>query len=64
MDPRTGRPHIYEHNVQENEVEDVLGKPVEDRVGSEGSRIAVGQTELVGTYASFMFQIHNRIQRS
>lgn len=39
MDPRTGEPHIYNHNVKENEVEDVLAKPIEDRVGTEGSRV-------------------------
>jgi hypothetical protein len=31
--------------VNESEVEEVLAKPIEDRVGSEGSRVAVGQTE-------------------
>jgi hypothetical protein len=45
IDPATGQPHIYRHNVLEHEVEEVLGKPVEDRAGSEGSRVAVGQTE-------------------
>jgi hypothetical protein len=45
IDPGTGQPHIYNHDVEENEVEEVLGKPIEDRAGSEGSRVAVGQTE-------------------
>lgn len=45
LDPATGQPHIYQHNVQENEVEEVLARPIEDRVGSEGSRVALGQTE-------------------
>ena len=44
MDPQTGLPHIYGHAVQENEVEDVLRKPGEDRPGKENSRIAMGQT--------------------
>jgi hypothetical protein len=39
------QPHIYRHNVQENEVEEVLGKPIEDRAGTEGSRVAIGQTD-------------------
>jgi hypothetical protein len=37
----TGEPHIYDHNVTEAEVEDVLARPIEDRPGSEGSRVAV-----------------------
>jgi hypothetical protein len=36
---------FYNHDVKENEVEDILAMPIEDRVGTEGSRIAVGQTE-------------------
>lgn len=44
IDPDTSLPHIYRHNVSENEVEDVLLKPGEDRLGREGSRIALGQT--------------------
>ncbi len=44
LDPDTGVPHIYEHDVNEEEVEDVLQRPSEDRPGTEGSRIALGQT--------------------
>jgi uncharacterized DUF497 family protein len=44
FDPGTGQPHIYKHGVDEEEVEDVLDGPGEDRPGHEGSRIAVGQT--------------------
>jgi hypothetical protein len=43
-DPETGCPHIYKHGVYEDEVEDVLNSPGEDRPGSEGSRISIGQT--------------------
>ncbi|MGH8650441.1 MAG: hypothetical protein ACREUP_14235 [Burkholderiales bacterium] len=32
------------HRVEEYEVEEVLGKPVEDRPGREGSRVAIGRT--------------------
>ena len=32
-------------NVSEEEVEDVLRRPGEDRPGDDGARIAVGQTE-------------------
>ncbi len=44
IDQETGNPHIYEHDVWENEVEDVLKRPGEDRPGRENSRIAIGQT--------------------
>jgi hypothetical protein len=44
IDPETDLPHIYNHDVRENEVEDVLLKPGEDRSGKENSRIAIGQT--------------------
>jgi uncharacterized protein DUF4258 len=44
IDPSTGLPHIYNHGVYEDEVEDVLTSPDEDRPGTEGSRIALGQT--------------------
>ena len=44
LDPATGLPHIYNHNVDEVEVIEVLEKPGEDRAGSEGSRVALGQT--------------------
>ena len=45
IDPSTGEPHIYNDDIEENEVDEVLSKPIEDRVGSEGSRVAIGQTE-------------------
>ena len=45
IDPETRLPHFYNHDVQEEEVEDVLRKPGEDRPGKENSRIAIGQTK-------------------
>jgi hypothetical protein len=51
VDPATGEPHIYGHNVRENDIEDVLARPIEDRVGRDESRVAVGQTEADGTCA-------------
>ncbi len=45
IDPSTGVPHIHRHGIDENEVEDVLARPIEDRPGREGSRIALGQTK-------------------
>jgi len=44
IDPATNLPHIYNHDVEEEEVEDVLDNPGEDRPGRDGSRVAIGQT--------------------
>lgn len=44
LDRETGEPHIHRHAVTEDEVQEVLVRPLEDRPGSEGSRVAVGQT--------------------
>ncbi len=44
LDPDSGEPHLYRHQVTETEAEDVLRRPIEDRVGREGSRVAIGQT--------------------
>ena len=44
IDPETGLPHIYGHEVEETEVEEVLSSPAEDRPGPEGSRVAIGKT--------------------
>ena len=45
VDPGTGQPHIYGHGVDESEVEDVLSAPAEDRPGSDGARVALGQAQ-------------------
>jgi hypothetical protein len=44
VDPETEAPHIHNHDVDEDEVADVLANPGEDRVGGEGSRVAIGRT--------------------
>ena len=44
VDPKTGAPHIHEHDVMEAEVEEVLLHPGEDRLGRNGSRVAIGRT--------------------
>ncbi len=54
IDPETGLPHIYNHNVSEAEVEEILSKPGEDRQGEEGSRVAIGKTE-VGRYLRVIY---------
>lgn len=44
VDPDSGEPHIYRHRVAEGEAEDVLRRPLEDRIGRDGARVAIGQT--------------------
>ena len=44
VDPESGLPHIYKHDVEENEVEEILFNPGEDRPGKEGARVALGRT--------------------
>jgi hypothetical protein len=44
IDPETEQPHIYNHDVAESEVEDVLSTAGEDRPGEDGARVAIGQT--------------------
>jgi len=44
IDPVTGEPHIHSHGVREEEVEEVIGNPTEDRAGREEARVAIGQT--------------------
>ena len=54
-DVDTNLPHIYNHGVTEEEVEDVLRRPMEEAKTGGGSRIAIGQTR-TGRYSrSFMF---------
>lgn len=43
IDPETDAPHIYNHQVSEAEVKDVLRRPGEDRPAQDGARMAVGQ---------------------
>lgn len=44
-DPETGLPHIYNHGVPEDEVEDVLLNLGEDWLGRRKTRNALGQTQ-------------------
>ena len=53
-DQETGLPHIYDHDVSEDEVEDVLLNPGEDRAGRDNSRIAIGQTR-AGRYLRVIY---------
>lgn len=45
IDPETDEPHIYEHGVTEEEVEEVLRHPADDFPGRGSSRIALGTTD-------------------
>ncbi|MCL4832541.1 MAG: DUF4258 domain-containing protein [Caldilineaceae bacterium] len=54
IDPETDEPHIYGHDVDEDEIEDILQSPGEDRPGRDGSRVAVGQTR-VGRYLRVIY---------
>ena len=54
IDPETGLPHIYRHQVNEDEVKDILRRPGEDRPGREGSRIAIGKTS-AGRYLRVVY---------
>lgn len=54
IDPQTKQPHIYNHNVTEDEVGDVLTSPGEDRLGRDGSRVAIGQTR-AGRYLKVIY---------
>ena len=54
IDPETDQPHIDRHRVIEREVEEVLRRPLEDRPGRKGSRIALGQTQ-AGRYRRVIY---------
>lgn len=44
IDPESEEPHIVGHGVTEEDVCDVLTRPLEDRPGRDGARVALGQT--------------------
>lgn len=45
LDRETGEPHIHNHGVSEEEVEEVLQNPGELRPGAQDSWVAIGSTE-------------------
>lgn len=53
-DPNTGLPHIYSHDVTEDEVWKVLRSRGEDLPGTRGSRIKLGQTA-AGRYLQVIY---------
>jgi hypothetical protein len=54
IDPESGAPHIYRHDVSMEEAEDILARPLEDRPGREGARVAIGQTR-AGRYLRVIY---------
>ncbi len=54
LDLQTGEPHIHRHGITEEDAEDVLRNPGEDRPGREGSRVALGQTR-AGRYLRVIY---------
>ena len=44
-DSETDLPHIYKHGVTEEEIEDILLNPDEDRAGRDNSAVVIGQTQ-------------------
>ena len=44
IDRESGEPHIARYGISQREVSDVLARPLEDRPGREGARVALGQT--------------------
>ena len=54
IDPETDEPHIYKHEVTEEEVKEVLRRPGDDYPGKEGSRIAIGPT-LAGRHLKVIY---------
>ena len=56
IDPAIGIPHIYQHGITENEVEDILIHPLKDLRGRDESRMAIGQTE-AGRYLKVIYTI-------
>jgi hypothetical protein len=56
IDPATDLPHIYEHDVDEDEVWDILTSPEEIRRNQDNSKIAIGQTQ-AGRYLRVIFKV-------
>ena len=54
INPATGQPHIWDHGIEEWEVEDILEARTFDFPGRRGSRIALGQTS-AGRYLKVVY---------
>lgn len=62
IDPETDQPHIYEHGVTEEEVQDVLRRWGDGFHGEKGSRIRFGQT-LAGRYLKVVYKLDEERDR-
>jgi hypothetical protein len=60
IDPETDAPHIHRHDVHEGEAEDVLRRPLEDRPGRDGARVAMAKREPGDIFELSMFLIRRR----
>lgn len=54
FDSDSGQPDLYVHGVSEQEVEEVLARPAEDRPTRGGSRVAIGKTR-AGRYLRVIY---------
>ena len=54
VEPDSGEPHIYDHGVTEDEVEQVLRGSGEDLPGTRDSRMKLGQTA-AGRYLQVIY---------
>ena len=54
LDPGTGQPHIYDHGITEQEVEEALRGRGEDLRATGNSRRTIGQTS-VGRYLQIFY---------
>jgi hypothetical protein len=54
IDPETGEPHLLRHAVTEAEAIEVLARPLEDRTGHDGARVAIGRTS-AGRYLRVVY---------
>ncbi len=54
IDPESDEPHIYDHDVHENEVEQVMFGSGEDLPAKQGARMKLGQTA-AGRYLQVIY---------
>ena len=54
IDLEGDEPHIHRHAVSVSEVEEVLTRPIEDRAGRDGARVAIGRT-MEGRYIRVIY---------
>jgi hypothetical protein len=54
LDPESGEPHIYDHDVSESEVEQVMRGAGEDLPAQRGARMKLGQTS-AGRYLQVIY---------